>query len=684
MSGSVVPLARRRPQSPLKTQGKSEPFPFGFFHYAIAHSLLSPHTARSLVEGLLVCTSEDDLATWCKKNACPPELFTLMLDALDLILNRWDAIAKRNVSTPLPEALQVERDFFVLVALSRLEKTAFESEWLARISPRAAILHRGDLFFAHAVEEAGLLMGRGLYREALRRLTQEKERTQGLAPGLFWQLREGLIAGISNQASGHYDNAHQWLQTQSEILQAFPSRPLHLAWLRRRLSLFLERESYGEAEDAFEASRDALQEGDSPLLKALFLQEGIRLYLSTRRPDKAREAFQMQSEVLQQGNIARSFLSATEERCELALLDNKPEDAAKLIVEETWWAGRKSQFNAMCIAHFSLARALAAGGAHETALSTAEYALSLAEKYEFGRDRVRLLSFCSAQALRIGLHSTASKHLDRALNLSRAFSLDTHTLLLTIVHAAQSDAPTFENWHGLVFNSQGALQAEHLANTYGFSSFQQQCTTNSEGETVSFLAFLQDLATGRLAFFPKEALLLGTTPLAKTGSLSAFRVARLDRNKARDLVVLRLFRSGRKGVSLQELHAARWPRVAWQSDRHARAVHGWLSEARALLTSFGLRISARAGRYGIDGPWQLHSRVSARPLHSGVSPERIQTIIDFLGREGPSSGAAIARFLGVTRQTLAPLLVTLRQQKKVSFSAKGRHSCYWVETNGPP
>ena len=58
------------------------------------------------------------------------------------------------------------------------------------------------------------------------------------------------------------------------------------------------------------------------------------------------------------------------------------------------------------------------------------------------------------------------------------------------------------------------------------------------------------------------------------------------------------------------------------------------------------------------------------------SPTRLEAVLEVLRQEGPLSGAALARAVGVTRQSLHPVLVTLRARGQVGFIRKGRHSLY--------
>jgi hypothetical protein len=582
----------------------------------------------------------------------------------------------------------LEGRFLALIARAKLELVDLEAAYHASVAPGVERAGRSDIRAAFAIEKANLLMGRGLYREALR-LLPEPEPTPPLPQ--HWALRASIVAGLSHQALGSYGAAGTELERQEDALTSMPLAVLRLGVSRRRVSLLIESERLDEANDAFEAALPPALAAGSATAKALLLDDGMRLRILHGREEEARALGLAQAEVLASGGVPRTFLIGTESRCSLALVDGPADVASRLILDEAWKAGSRGVFGAQCVAQMLLARALLASGGAAAAAPAALSAVSLADRYSYGHDRVRALTLLAAIRAADGDAAEARAASARALALARDTGLRLHVSLLTLWRVLALNVDALATLDGLLADPGEPAAVRALARATGLNAFESPWfreTATGSAPGASSAPSPSDLPLGDVIL----ALRAGeVVHLAESRALLAWeaglglRVRVLKSASARDKLLARLLRRAARGETLPALHKVLWPRVEWRPDRHAKPMHALLAECRAALAPLGLGVRSREGRYVLEPrPGRALRRGDAiRGDASGAtvaprarSPLHAEAIVAHLRAHGPCSGAALARALGVTRQSLHPALVVLRERGILTFEGKGRHSLY--------
>jgi biotin operon repressor len=596
------------------------------------------------------------------------------------------AIGSDDSETLTPWTL--EGRFLSIVASARLERVDLDASYHAHVAPGVERADRWDLRLAFAIEKATFLMGRGLYREALRVLPVA-ETMEGLPR--HWALRASLVAGLSHQALGRYVAAGVELARQEALVSSLPLSVLRLGTARRRLSLLVESERLDEADDALEAAMPpTIASGNAPA-HALLLDDGMRLRLLQGREDEARTLSVAQADVIATGDVPRTFLAGTESRCALALLDGPAETAARLILDEAWKAGSRGVFGAQCVAQMLLARALLESGGAAAATPAAQSAVALADRHGYGRDRVRALTLLASIRASDGDLAEARSSSSRALALARELALRLHVALLSLWRVLALGVDPVDSLEGLLADPGDPAAVRSLARASGLSVFETPWFSHSlpvheankpstAGKPIASLgAVVVALRAGEVFHVVDMRALLAWE------SSRGLQVRTLGTSSARDALISRLLKRSARGETLAALHKVLWPRVAWHSDRHAKPLHAMLADCRAALTPLGIGIRARDGRYLIEprpgrslniGNTSATEQVKGSRHGRRRAPTHMRAIVAHIEEHGPSSGAKIARALNITRQSLQPALVVLRERGILTFVGKGRHSLY--------
>ena len=532
------------------------------------------------------------------------------------------------------------------------------------------------------------------------------------APAAY-RLRHSIILGICFQASGKFENAKQELQTQQEVLKRFPSSALDFAILRRRLSFALESEDVRAAIRLAREMDMKAKQAPSDYLSMLYFQEKIKLKITLGESAAMGQIQETQENLIKHSDIPQNIVTPLEERCEVALAEQRPRDALKIVAEQAWLGREKGMVNGQLISGMILFQCQAHLGQVQAARTTLNELRYLCQTYRFGRDAIRasmlevlwhfrrdqpslsaplLLSVESrVQKLGLRVHQWAISLLrfvmdPKRVQLQRAFPSGQQSLV-----EFRASVSLLLKWAGLVRWS----KADPL-------TFLRTLLQNSSTRSFSSHGFVS-LGVWMLVSFPDEDTLLFECASFAEGS---------DLDK-----LLRSLLTASGPLDVKRLHEEAFPRSPYSEHRHRPRILAGLQKTRAHLrkcfAEFSDTILVNSNNFGLDlqSGFQLspaHVKWNFEPnvlAHESASSERRSSapsgnsaaarnnapvqpttirameerILLWLKTHGPSSGSRIAEGMGFARKSLHFYLKNLVAQNRIKLTGLGRNARYFLE-----
>lgn len=503
------------------------------------------------------------------------------------------------------------------------------------------------------------------------------------AAGGYWEFRLRTVWGTCLQAMGNYSEAKKSNARLGELAALFPNAQFYLTWIRRRISLSLESERYGEAADQvqeFESYIDSLDRRDRsqmPLLEAQFWQEKLRLHLVRDQRKEIGEIFSKLEGIVRQYNLPISLLTLIEERAEVALRSNNSAKAAEALEVHLRESQLRGDLGGQCVVLILLARSFADLKKTKDALLALQSALSIADRYEFGKARVRALFYYSAISRQLDDHIEAELALSRAEDLAIAMNLPIQRACIAIVKAKQKEKKfRIEPLLAVYQEVQSLVEVLHYLEFYGFDP-RVQVSLRSEGrqERRYLLSeFVEHLFLNNMVCWIRdENFLINSVD----GNCITIKLdPEIDVHKC----LKALLDKKDKGMSLEEIHGVKSPRIIFHPQRHNSAVHSLIARVRSLIEQAGLNLEFKRERsryYFTPGKPIFVATLSRKPVGTAKLTPRQKEILSLFTNENPvRSTTEICESLGITRQTLHPMIGQLVANGKLRLRRRGRSSSY--------
>jgi hypothetical protein len=533
-----------------------------------------------------------------------------------------------------------------------------------------------------------------------------------------YRLRVSIILGICHQAMGQYQESYEELTTQQRILLKFPSRVLEFALQRRRLSFALETEDLQSARTIGRQMETQAALIQSPFLLTLFYQEKIKLSLSLSDGLDIGSTQEIQESLLAKSKIPAHVIIPLEERCEAALLAQKPRNALKIVSKQAWLSRENGLINGQLIAAMILFQCQVQLGHIQAARITVNELKYLCKQYRFGRDELRARILEAIWFLGNDGLSTYTGHglLDSAQQMAQGLGLKVHLWAIYLFRCFLG--PTRENLQSAFDRDRQSIDefraALLLVNKWlilmkqqSSQAFQFVRLLLSESRPFTFVSL----------GFPECGSWIIVT--FSTADYVQFETAHFAHGSMHDMW-LRLLLSSKEPIGLSELHTAIAPRVSYTDHRHRSSTLIGLQKLRAKLRTsfthylkgadassryFGLRneeqlrlfpapnvwtckplnqteqISRASRRFIKESQTQLlaadhqRKRNNAPKLQSTIQ-SKSDRITAWLEAHGPSSGSEMSLGMGLARKSLHFYLKRLVELRIVSLSGLGRNAVY--------
>lgn len=605
-----------------------------------------------------------------------PDVTAALADARLFVRGDWPQLrADPLPSEPPPnrtaQLIWLERAFFRLQALKRTPHADAERRsWANVVSQAAANLGAPQVRAMFQVESAADKMRLGLYRQCL--VEVAAARVLLCDDSLYWLFRCATIEGTCHQALGDYPAAREALAIQERVARTLDSPYFLLAQLRRHISLLVESEQYALARALITQATEQFRHAGLRVTHALFLHEKVRLALATEDAPAAAAAF---AELDQATGQFPGTLTSIAEQCELDLRRQDLDQALDRVREALWQTQLAGDIAAQCVIHLVLAQALLQRGARAEAIQTLNSTIVLSEANGYRK------TLCSAEFLRASLllqegrTEEARLSLDRAGRIATKLGLPVRTALYHAVSYLLS--PDAGHLRALLEVQSHSIQALRILLTrFGFSAEHTVRVRPWHGpESLVPLLSLIEGSTHALSYFQHERLLVRTSEggpkIVEVGGEDLFRQ-----------VVRAFLTHPNRALTLEAVHAAIWPRVRFRPDRHAPLCHAHLRKARSWLSPHGLEVVFRPARraYELSAsvPFRCITveRSERTPRHSLSGRE--EEVLALIKEARTLSTQQLRAALGVTRQTLHPMLRKLIAQGLIGMRKRGRSSFYFV------
>lgn len=668
----------------MKTRAR----PFFLFQEAAAAFSEDPAGCIAAWNEILVRNSAPDagtLAPWREVVPCFDEFVLVCREAWHTLHGRWKAL-RGDAGKPAASIEQVPaeaRPFWLdrlllhWNACLRTGEGEAAAVLLDALRSAAPFLDTRASFDCVEIEQCAMVMGCSLFQMALHRLA-ELEGVRELPS--FWRLRFHIIRGICYQGLGKYDLSHREIQEQARVMDGDLPPVLHLTLQRRRLGLLIESENYAAAELLADEIAAPMASTSSPTVRAMYLQECLRLALIRNESAQVDCYSRTIQEVIEGAGLTSQVMSLIEEQCEIDLRREQPDAAIRKIQAQLWHAQVRGEVGGQCVAHLILARALALKGSLLEAEIAAQNAVSLADRYEFGKARVRALLFLAGI-----LHATeddvrARLALSRARHLAGSMRLGVQLACCEFLSSLLSKGKVrIRTLMQAVHRSRSLAELAGYLSFYGIELDQSVLVSLDDGGRVSLRMVelaRQMLMEPAVYWIEGEAVLLRTTTLELLEE-------DFETSPLLGKTVAYLFRHMDRGVSIERLHELHNPGIAYRPFRHLARCQALFSRLRRVMEKFGLALvyDKSMGTYRIrSGALPLRivrqTRRLERAVASPASPKRETEILDLLRAHERLSAAEIARRLGITRQTIHPLMQQMVNKGLLRLRKRGRSSVY--------
>jgi hypothetical protein len=519
---------------------------------------------------------------------------------------------------------------------------------------------------------------------------------------------------------GQFYDSYEELAIQHHILLAFPSMVLEFALQRRRLSFALESENLKSAVAITREMENQAKCIHSPFLLTLFYQEKIKLSLSLSDGHDIGSMQEIQESLLANSNIPARIVFPLEERCEVALLAQKPRSALKIVAKQAWLSRENGLINGQLIAGMILFQCQVQLGHIQAARITLNELKYLCKQYTFGRDALCARILEAIWHLGNDNPSTNTGHsiLASARHMAQGLGLKIHLWAIQLFSCFLG--PTRENLQSAFPNdrrSRDEFRAALLLVNKWLILMKRH--SSPELQLVRLLLSESRPFTFVSIGFPE----CGTWIIVTYGAADQvqFEVVHFAISSMHDLW-LRLLLSSHKPIGLKELHMALAPRVSYIPYRHRKPLLVGLQKMRSKFRNgfthylkgadadsgyFGLRNEEQLSLSPMPSVWRFddlkqlehtsqrltkkdQAQITAadRPRRRNNAPRRhstIQTKSDritaWLKAHGPSSGSEMSLGMGLARKSLHFYLKRLVELRRVSLSGLGRNAVYSLNTN---
>lgn len=602
----------------------------------------------------------------------------------ELILFHGKESKDDNRNKDLCEAI-----FLREVVSDRLGKSLLDRIYFDEIYPRLIGLGKLDIHFAFKTEAAGLMMARGFYKAAQVHLSEAEE--MKCSKPWYWLFRASVISGICSQALGHYEESEKALSSQAKFLEKHTTGSLYLALQRRKLSLLIESERYGEVERHIEQNETSMFLCNDNLVKAMWLKEIARYRTTVISPIRVRGFWEEFELTIKKAGVSDDNLRPTEERCEIAILQNNLVEAQQIIDLALIDAQRIGIPSAECVCLFAKARVLCHLRQFESATEIAFLALRIAQVYGYCREQVRILFLLYS----LFKHQSNKKESQRIFSEICSHPTLTHlqyhhSFMRYVCAIFEKGYNSISEYLKIEINDNFSRNVfENWMVSYAYSNLQHQIykfiffsdyTEKTSHEISTLPSIIENTRSQqKVCYFVDQCCFLDARS-KETPKLISLHLEQ----KAQMLLHIISKKAG-NGIKLQDIHNFLWPNVIWTPDRHAQACYHLISECRTICKKMNFTIilnkknntyHVRASDTALFLASNFHTRARSRTsLKSNI---REQQILDELHKRGKASGASLAAFIKIARQTLHPLLKKMEKEKKIVQNGVGRNAFYMV------
>lgn len=537
-----------------------------------------------------------------------------------------------------------------------------------------------DLALERRIEEARIDMGVGRYLVALELLETIQRDAAGFARlSLMALFNFNLFLGTCLQALGRYEDSGACVRRQKAILADFPAETLKRQALRREVSLLVESERVREAVDFFDLHSGFLQEDMPPLAYALFKQEELRLALMRADFRRVQSLFdELERHVTTRG-LPQSLLNMDEERCEVGLrLQGNTSRMIPLFRERLAGNQAARDVAAECVVQILLARVLRRHARLDEAELHARAALALCERWGFGKAQVRALLVLSYIAHQLGHGPEAVLLAGRAVARAEELDLPIQLACARLVHQRLTgDQVSLSILVRLFVLTRSLDELRHSLDCYGLAPGLGVRLESLNGPGMSADAFecVPTVASASaLLWLPDEGLILHTGGWSEGGGLTEFTLS------GGTLALWRMaWEQRRTGFTLEDIHCEKYPGVAYESLRHRDRAAVTLSRFRRALAEQlpDVRLERVGDAYVLRAELPLCAmRLTESLPQAAPLTARELDVLSHLGEGGPLLTADLCRRMGITRQTLHPMMVRLLATGRVVRRGGGKRTRY--------
>lgn len=611
------------------------------------------------------------------------------------VLGRWRDV--RNLCAPVLSRPPPDPDVrFLWVAISafcaalRLGDAAEERAYELLALRTGETLGTQVAAAAVEIETLGRLMGRGFYwhvRATLETLPlRNPDARRLLRADPHWASRVSSILGTCLQGLGDYAASLETLRAMETGFARSRPRALLYSWVRRTLSLAVEREDLAAAREVLALHEEEIRTSAYQITYTLLLQEKVRMALLDEGRAEIRDLLaRLEAHVSAQG-LARTFLSLTEVRLELDLRRDRPAEAEARVAGELSDTVRRGDLGGQCVCYLMLSRVSVLRRDLRAARAHVATSLAIAEEHGFRKSIVRGLLCRAGIAFLQGDDAGCVEDLRAALAAAEDLGLPIQALCaraaLALVERGDFGGPTLR---ALALAPSGLPETLHSLRFYGFLEDVDviEDAPGARRRHPMETAFRSFRAVRRVVAFPAEGFVAAFEPRGAA-------LVDLHGGDAVSVLLRNLLEQEPFGLGLAaaEIHALSYPRVAFREDVHRGRVRALLARCRKRLEGTPLSIvhDAAGRRYVLscEGPFsRARLQVTApRPARAEASP-REKEILEFLRGRGRATTAELRAAFRCTRQTLHPMLKRLETLGLVALRRRGPISAYVVTQRAP-
>lgn len=551
------------------------------------------------------------------------------------------------------------------------------------------------------IEDAGQHMRRGGYEQAVAGLASID--AGALPDDGGWLMVALSIRGTCFQALGRYAEAEQALAQQEELAREFSCESYSLLVLRRRVSLLLEREDFLGANLAlapYLAGNSVRPQGKQKMLLWL---ERVRLALVRGNVGEAARLLAEIEETRKTSGVPHTHMSCVEERSELDLLLEAPAGVTRERIFGHLRAVQAAHDRAgECAALLMYARACERSGDVSQALASLEASLRCAEDLRHEKMLCRASLFETALLHRQGQHVRARLALARATGLALRLGLPVQQSCCTFVQTWMRDTRAlFSPLVHIYARQRSFVEISHYLGFLGvqrdFSFFIRQ-STGSVALRVEALKWIPSVFSSRLCLFvPDEGVLFAfgrdgqapepfvTLNLEPHSILFQVLCALADCATARSATIGAHAKGA--GLSLSQLHMAIWraenpeaggPAPVFREDRHGPRLRMAIARLRKSLRLAGLDVQFDRNQsdYRLCGDLDLFVVEPSGTFSMSALTPREREVVSYIAEHQPVRTSELIQQMGITRQSLHPVLRNLSASGWVRLEKKGPASAY--------